>query len=534
MTLHLAPVTAPGRALHVFADTHPRLSADTLRPYVGILGVLLGSVIAVFASRVTSFGLADLRGGLQAGFDEGAWITTALGIGQMVAGVASPYLGAIFGVRRVLLLAILTMFVASLLGPLSPNLNAFIVMQVLSGLGSGTFIPLTISFIIRSLPARLVVCGIAFYAMNSELSQNVAASLEGWYTEHWSWHWIDWQYCVMLPVMFGCISYGVPREAINTRLMRDLDWPGIAYAAIGLGLLYAGLDQGNRLDWNHNGLVVGLLLSGGLVTLAFVGREMAIPRPFLNLGRLLRGNLLLLLLLLAGFRFIIQSTAYVIPTYLQNVQDFRELQVGSVLLWIALPQLVLAVPVAELLRRSDGRWVLALGSALIGIACWMATDLTSQWATDDFLPSQILQAIGQSFALTALLAMIVRTINPADALAIGFLLQTSRLFGGEIGTAFMQTFVRVREQIHSNLVGLHVDSIAGFTADRLAEYRGVIGTHTADVAGAAAQATKLLAATVAQQASVLAYIDGFTAAAGGAFVCMLLVALMQRPPPSRF
>jgi DHA2 family multidrug resistance protein len=534
MTLHLAPVSAAGRALHAFADAHPRHNADSLRPYVGILGVLLGSIIATFASRVTSFGLADLRGGLHAGFDEGAWITTALGIGQMMAGIASPYLGAIFGVRRVLLLAILTMFVASLLGPLSPNLHAFIAMQVLSGLGSGTFIPLTISFIIRSLPARLVVYGIAFYAMNSELSQNVAASLEGWYTEHWSWHWINWQYCVMLPVMFGCISYGVPREAINTRLMRDLDWFGIAYAAIGLGLLYAGLDQGNRLDWNHNGLVIGLLLSGSLVTLAFVGREFAIPRPFLNIGRLLRGNLLLLLLLLAGFRFIILSTAYIIPTYLQNVQNFRELQVGSVLLWIALPQLVIAVPVAELLRRTDGRWVLALGSALIGIACWMATGLTSEWVTDDFLPSQILQAIGQSFALTALLAMIVRTINPTDALAIGFLLQTSRLFGGEIGTAFMQTFVRVREQIHSNLVGLHVDATAGFTADRLASYRGIVAAHTADVAATTAQSAKLLATTVAQQASVLSFIDGFTAAAGGAFVCMLLVALMHRPPPSQF
>jgi DHA2 family multidrug resistance protein len=534
VTLHLAPVSAAGRALHGFADAHPRHNADSLRPYVGILGVLLGSIIATFASRVTSFGLADLRGGLHAGFDEGAWITTALGIGQMMAGIASPYLGAIFGVRRVLLLAILTMFVASLLGPLSPNLHAFIAMQVLSGLGSGTFIPLTISFIIRSLPARLVVYGIAFYAMNSELSQNVAASLEGWYTEHWSWHWIDWQYCVMLPVMFGCIFYGVPREAINTRLMRDLDWFGIAYAAIGLGLLYAGLDQGNRLDWNHNGLVIGLLLSGGLVTLAFVAREFAIPRPFLNIGRLLRGNLLLLLLLLAGFRFIILSTAYIIPTYLQNVQNFRELQVGSVLLWIALPQLVIAVPVAELLRRTDGRWVLALGSALIGIACWMATGLTSEWATDDFLPSQILQAIGQSFALTALLAMIVRTINPADALAIGFLLQTSRLFGGEIGTAFMQTFVRVREQIHSNLVGLHVDGTAGFTIDRLASYRGVVAAHTADVAATTAQAAKLLATTVAQQAGVLSFIDGFMAAAGGAFVCLLLVALMHRPPPSQF
>ena len=104
--------------------------------------------------------------------------------------------------RRVLLLGILSMFIASLLGPLSPNLNAFMAMQVLGGIGSGTFIPLTISFIIRSLPARLVIYGIAFYAMNSELSQNVAASLEGWYSDHWSWRWIDWQYCIMLPLMF--------------------------------------------------------------------------------------------------------------------------------------------------------------------------------------------------------------------------------------------------------------------------------------------------------------------------------------------
>ncbi|MDB5403857.1 MAG: transporter [Rhodopila sp.] len=533
MTLHLAPVSATGRALHAIADAHPRLSADTLRPYIGIFGVLLGSIIATLGGRVTSFGLADLRGGLQTGFDEGAWITTAFGIGQMVAGVASPYLGAIFGVRRVLLLGILAMFIASFLGPLSPNLNAFMAMQVLGGIGSGTFIPLTISFIIRSLPARLVVYGIAFYAMNSELSQNIAASLEGWYSDHWSWQWIDWQYCAMLPLMFGCVWFGVPREQINTSLMRDLDWAGLAYAMIGFGLLFAGLDQGNRLGWSNNGLVIGLLLSGTLITGAFVFRELTTPRPFLNLARLLRGNLLLLLLLLAGFRFIILSTAYIIPTYLQNVQNFRELQVGSVLLWIALPQLILAVPLAELLRRTDGRWVLALGSALIGIACWMATDLTSQWATGDFLPSQILQAIGQSFALTALLALVVRTINLADALAIGCLLQISRLFGGEVGTAFMQTFVRVREQIHSNLVGLHVDG-SGFTIDRLTAYRGIVGTHTADLADAAARAAKLLATTVAQQASVLSFIDGFMAAAGGAFLCLLLVALMHRPPPSQF
>jgi DHA2 family multidrug resistance protein len=56
------PITSAGRALHENAAHQPRLSADTLRPYIGIVGVLLGAILSLFGSRVTSFGLADLRG----------------------------------------------------------------------------------------------------------------------------------------------------------------------------------------------------------------------------------------------------------------------------------------------------------------------------------------------------------------------------------------------------------------------------------------------------------------------------------------
>jgi MFS transporter, DHA2 family, multidrug resistance protein len=523
----LPPVTCAGVAVHESGRQPLRLRADSLRPYVGILGVLIGAILSFFGSRITSFGLADLRGGLHFGFDEGAWMTTSFGVGQMLVGVACPYLGAVFSVRRVLLHGMALLFVASLLGPLSPNLSAYLTAQFLAGVGSGTFIPLTIGFIVRNLPQRLVVYGLAVYAMNVEMSQNVSASLEGWYTDNLSWRWIEWQYCLFLPLMFACIWYGVPREKTNMTLLRDLDWPGLVYSGVGFALLYAALDQGNRLDWNNSGLVNGLLLAGVLVTAAFVWREFTVERPFLNLRVLAREGLVLILLALLGFRFIILSTAYIIPTYLQVVQNYRELQVGDVLLWIALPQLLIVLPLGFLLTRIDARIVLAVGASLIAVACLMATGLTQDWATGDFLPSQILQAIGQSFALTAVVVLAVRSMNPADVLAIGALFQTSRLFGGEIGTAFMQTFVRVREQVHSNLIGLHVDSLAAQTADRLALYRNVVGAHASDAALAAGRATGLLAAAVAKQAAVLSYIDGFLAAAVGAVFCLFLTALLR-------
>src|SRR6266478_6314357 len=346
MNVAFEPITSAGRALHENAAHQPQLSADKLRPYIGIV---------------------DLRGGLHVGFDEGAWITTSFGVGQMLIGVACPYLGAIFGVRPVLLFGMILLFVASLLGPLSPNLNAFLAAQFLAGVGSGTFIPLSIGFIVRSLPTKLAIYGVAIYAMNLELSQNIAASLEGWYADNWSWR------------------------------------------GIGFSLLYASLDQGNRLDWTSSGLVNGLLISGSLVTLAIIVREFFADKPFLNIRVLVREGIIPILLLLAGFRFIILSTAYIIPTYLQVVQNYREMQVGAVLLWIALPQLLIVFPLGWLLSRVDARLVLTLGASLICAACLMATNLTADWATDDFLPSQILQALGRSFALTALIVRAVRS-----------------------------------------------------------------------------------------------------------------------------
>src|SRR6266446_9785472 len=86
MTVAFEPITSAGRALHENAAHQPQLSADKLRPYIGIVGVLLGAILSLFGSRVTSFGLADLRGGLHVGFDEGAWITTSFGVGQMLIG----------------------------------------------------------------------------------------------------------------------------------------------------------------------------------------------------------------------------------------------------------------------------------------------------------------------------------------------------------------------------------------------------------------------------------------------------------------
>src|ERR1700739_1269800 len=97
-----ASVASLCHAADIAAHRDPPIS---IRPFIGVLAVLLGSIIATLDSRITVFGLADVEGAVHAGFDEGAWITTALTVGQMMVGPPASWLGGVFGPRRVLMIS---------------------------------------------------------------------------------------------------------------------------------------------------------------------------------------------------------------------------------------------------------------------------------------------------------------------------------------------------------------------------------------------------------------------------------------------
>jgi DHA2 family multidrug resistance protein len=77
----------------------PQAPATTI-PWIGLLAVLMGTFISTLNGRLSNFGLADIRGAVHAGFDEGAWITTAQTTAQMLIAIAAVWLGSVYGPRR--------------------------------------------------------------------------------------------------------------------------------------------------------------------------------------------------------------------------------------------------------------------------------------------------------------------------------------------------------------------------------------------------------------------------------------------------
>lgn len=496
-------------------------------PWLGLVAVLLGTFISTLTGRLSTFGLADVQGAIHAGYDEGAWITTAFTVAQMLITPFAVWVGSLYGPRRILIIAAILFALASALIPLSQNLQTVLLLMFAAGLGSGCFIPLTLSYILRNMPLRLWAYGIVLYALNLELSLNISASLEGWYVDHLSWHWIFWQNVPLALGMACCLHFGVRYQPPPpTPIHRDPY--GLLSCGLGLALLYAALDQGNRLDWTSSGLIWGLALAGAFMLAAFVIHEKTTEFPWLDFHVLTRRPMPYLLLMIALLRLTILSTAFLIPYFLGGVRGFRALQVGDTLIWIAIPQLVICPVAAFMLRRADPRILASLGLCLVGGACVMvAHSLTPVWGSDQFLLSQLLQAVGQSFALSGIIFNGVLNLRPQDALSFGALLQIARLFGGELGQAFVATTARLREQRASNLIGQHLHAGAQDVTERLSVYAHVIQQHGEQ--GRAAP--ELLARVVRLMATTQATVDSFIAvAACAAFGLFVMIVLLPSPP----
>jgi DHA2 family multidrug resistance protein len=101
--------------------------------------------------------------------------------------------------------------------------------------------------------------------------------------------------------------------------------------------------------------------------------------------------------------------------------------------------------------------------------------------------------------------------------------------GGEIGTAFVTTLARVREQVASYLIGLHVQIGDAQVIQRIQRY-GTATTHVIDPNGASERGALVLGNVVRAAATTQAVMDCFVVIALLTAVALLIVVFRSAAP----
>lgn len=500
------------------APPEPRNAS--VREWISVFGCMLGALIAVLDIQITNSSLPDIEGGIGTGADNGTWISTAYLIGEIIMIPLTDYFSRVFTVRRFLLASVWLFLLFSVACAFATSLPEMIVLRGMQGFWGGVFIPLAFARVLTVLPRHQQPVGLAAFAMTATFGPSIGPTIGGYLTENYGWQYIFLVNLVPGAVMLTLLYPTLERRSMNLGLLRQGDWWGIGFMAIGLACLQTVLDEGNTDDWFGSPLIVRLAVVAAGALAIFVAIELRSPNPAVNLRLLGHRNFALGTLANIGVGVALFGSVYVLPAYLQEIQGYNAEQVGLVLAWVGLPQLLIIPFVPLLQKRFDARAIVVAGLLVFAASCFMNIHLSTDSGGDQFMSSNIVRALGQAVVLAPLAGIALIGIPKEMSGAASGVFNMMRNLGGAVGTAALATIITKREQFHSNIVGQSVTAYDATVQQFLADaQQRFLQQGTGDLALARHQAEVLLGTLVEKQALVMAFSDTFLVLG-----CILLAA----------
>ena len=509
------------------AAVQPRASA---RDWIAVLAAMIGAFMAILNIQITNASLLDIEGGIGTGVDNGAWISTSYLIGEIVVIPLTAYLSNVFSFRRYILANSILFPLFSLSCAFAHDLGTMIVLRGLQGFAGGVLIPMAFTMVLTKLPKPQQPLGLAIFALSVTFAPAIGPTIGGYLTENYGWQTIFFINAIPSAIMAVALALTLDKQPMQLKLLREGDWAGIVTMAIGLSALQTVLEEGNKDDWFSSPFIVRLSLVAAVFLGLFIIIELRVAKPLVKLSLLKQRNFGLGVLanILVGVALF--GTVYILPQYLGQVQRYNAEQIGNVLAWTGLPQLLLIPLVPLFMKRVDVRWLAFFGIAVFAASCFMNVSLSADNGGDQFFYPNIVRAIGQAFVITPVTAITTAGIAAADAAAASGLTNMLRNLGGAVGTASLGTILTKREQFHSNIIGQSVTVARDEVRERLDQMtsyfmaRGVSDHQTAQQ-----KAVIALGQIVKKQALIMGFSDTFAVIGVVLALAAITMLLAKRP-----
>src|SRR6516225_7561388 len=506
-------------------DAPGKSDKATLTAWVAVLASMIGAFMAILNIQITNASLLDIEGGIGTGVDNGAWISTSYLIGEIVVIPLTDYLSKVFSFRRYIIGNTILFALFSMACAFARDLPSMIAMRGLQGFAGGVLIPMAFTMVLTKLPRPQQPIGLAAFALAVTFAPAIGPTIGGYLTENYGWQTIFFVNTAPSAAMVLALAFTLEREPMKLSLLKDGDWAGIITMAIGLSALQTVLEEGNKDDWFASPFILRLAVVAAVFLSAFVAIELTVRKPLVNLRLLKRRNFGIGVLVNTLMGFALFGTVFILPQYLGQVQRYNAEQIGNVLAWTGLPQLLLIPLVPLLMKRFDARYIAAFGIALFAISSFMNLTLSPDSAGDQLLIPNIVRAIGQALIITPLSSITTGGIAPSEAGAASGLSNMLRNLGGAVGTATLATVLTKREQFHSNIIGQSVTLYRDEVRQRIAELTNYFLAHgISDPATAKHQAIVAIGNAVKRQALIIGFSDTF--AIIGVVLVIAAVALL--------
>lgn len=461
--------------------------------------------MAILDIQITNSSMKEIQGSLGATLTEASWISTSYLVAEMIAIPLSGWLSKGLSTRRYLLWSTGLFIVSSLLCSTAWNLESMVIYRAFQGFFGGALIPLSFRLILECLPHDKRAVGMALFGVTATFAPSIGPTIGGWLTENMSWHYI---FYINLPpglVVLSMLAYGLANKPIDWGVIKQADVMGIITMAIGLGCLEVVLEDGNRQDWFGSAHIRDLAIISLVSLTLFVIIQLRKKAPLVNLRLFGNRNFILssIAYFLLGLGLL--GAIYLIPLYLSQVHDYSPMQIGSVIMWIGFPQLVVLPFVPKILKKVDGRYLAALGFGLFAISYLMNSQMTIDYGGSEMIFSQVVRAIGQPLVMVPISIIATAHLLPSQNADASTLLSLMRNLGGAFGIALVATLSDNLARMHLAHIKESVPAVSVLASEYLQQAEGAVLAMGSSSVEASQQAQAILAQQMSAQAYMQAY-----------------------------
>ena len=415
---------------------------------IGIMA-MMGILITYVETMVTP-ALPILVKDFHTNYDSLSWVITAYILAGTVSAAIFGRLADIYGKKKIFIILAGIYTLAVSFGGFATNLNQFILIRTVQGLGMGMF-PVAYALLNDEVPKENLA--LAQGIISSTFTGGAAIGLVAgaYITQYYGW---QWSYHSAIPVALALLISAIiiVKESPYKR-EETIDFAGIATLSFSVIFLILGLSEGQYWGWTSIRILGSFLLS--LISLvAFITIERRVRMPFISIELLKIRNIFLAnmagLFAMSGMFFLF----YTVPVLLQDPSPagfgMSIFQSGLVMLPAAIASMIFA-PLSARVTNTRGPKVTILIGGIVLFMSYLAL-LFNRQTSISILEDTTLLGISLSFVFVGVINILLvstpqkdagvstgmnvvfRNIGSAIAPAIGGVLETTYVIPVLLGT----------------------------------------------------------------------------------------------------
>jgi len=478
--------------------------------------VIMAVMLHTIDSTIANVALPHMRGELSATVDQISWVITGYIVAAAIATPCVAWVSERYGVKRVLLGAVLIFTVSSMLCGLAMSLGDLVMYRVLQGSSGAALMPLGQTILLSTFEKDDYPKAMGLFGFGIMFGPIIAPTLGGYIIELSNWRWV---FFINLPI--GILSaVGIWVLVKETTLVKEVRFDGWGYMTlvIAIGCFQLMMDRGHGEDWFQSEEIILWLIASALGFYFYTVRTATAKSPLFKRQLFTDRNFVIGNVLFFAIMGNMVATMVLLPTLLQSVMGYPVVHAGLLLAPRGVGMMLAMVIAPRLAGRVHPKLLSAIGLAIATYALWDQSHISIYFTDIDFVRTGFWHGFGLGLVFGQLGAMCFATVPDELRLEGSSLFNITRNVGASVCASISMTLLARNMQINTATLGESVTPLRQTL--ELAPFSlqdGVVDPAT----------LSMLSGTVAKQAAFLAYGSNFFLLAALCFFSIFLLAFLK-------